>query len=58
MRNQYNASFKAKVAFKAIKGEKTMAQFGRRGVQPNQIGRWKAALLERLPDIFSGPGGN
>ena len=54
MRKQYEASFKAKVAFEAAKGEKTMAQLaGEYGVHPNQIGRWKAELLEKLPELFS-----
>lgn len=54
MRKQYEASFKAKVALEATKGEKTMAQLADEfGVHPNQIGRWKAELLEKLPDIFS-----
>jgi len=54
MRKQYEASFKAKVAFEAAKGEKTIAQLaGEYGVHPNQIGRWKAELLEKLPDLFS-----
>ena len=54
MWTQYEASFKAKVAFEAAKGEKTMAQLaGEYGVHPNQIGRWKAELLEKLPELFS-----
>ena len=54
MRKQYEASFKAKVALEAVKGEKTMAQLaGEFGVHPNQIGRWKAELLEKLPELFS-----
>ena len=54
MRRQYEASFKAKVAFEAAKGEKSMAQLaGEYGVHPNQIGRWKAELLEKLPELFS-----
>jgi len=53
MRKQYEASFKAKVALEAIKGEKTIAQLaGVFGVHSNQISRWKAELLEKLPDIF------
>jgi transposase len=54
MRKQYEASFKAKVALEAIKGEKTIAQLaGVFGVHPNQISRWKGELLEKLPDLFS-----
>jgi len=54
MRKQHEHSFKAKVALEAIKGEKTIAQLaGVFGVHPNQINRWKAELLDKLPDIFS-----
>ena len=54
MRKQYEASFKAKVALEALKGEKTMAQLASEyDVHPNQIGRWKAELLEKLPELFS-----
>jgi putative transposase len=54
MRKQYEASFKAKVALEALKGEKTMAQLaGEYDVHPNQIGRWKTELLEKLPELFS-----
>lgn len=54
MRKQYEGSFKAKVALEALKGEKTMAQLaGEYDVHPNQIGRWKTELLEKLPELFS-----
>jgi putative transposase len=54
MRKQYEASFKAKVALEALKGEKTMAQLaGEYDIHPNQIGRWKTELLEKLPELFS-----
>jgi len=54
MRKQYEASFKVKVALEAIKGEKIIAELaGEFGVIPNQIGRSKAELLEKLPEIFS-----
>jgi len=54
MRKQYEGSFKAKVALAALKGEKTIAQLaGEYDVHPNQIGRWKTELLEKLPELFS-----
>ena len=54
MRKQYEASFKAKVALEALKGEKTLAQLaGEFDIHPNQIGRWKAELLEKLPELFT-----
>ncbi len=53
-RKQYVASFKANVALEAVRGDKTMAQLvGEFGVHPNQSGRWKTELLEKLREIFS-----
>jgi putative transposase len=55
MKKAHDAALKAKVALEALKGERTMAQLSSQyGVHPNQIGRWKKELLERLPEIFSG----
>ena len=54
-RKRSNASFKAKVALEAIKGERTIAEISSEsGVHPNQISKWKKQALEELPDIFSG----
>jgi putative transposase len=54
MKKAHDAALKAKVALEALKGERTMAQLSSQyGVHPNQIGRWKKELLERLPEIFS-----
>lgn len=48
-----DAALKAKVAFEAAKGEKTIAQLASEyGVHPNQITKWKKKLLEELPGIF------
>jgi transposase-like protein len=49
-----DAALKAKIAFEAAKGEKTISQLASDyGVHPNQIGQWKEKLLEELPIIFS-----
>jgi transposase-like protein len=49
-----DAALKAKIAFEAAKGEKTITQLASEyGVHPNQIGQWKKKLLEELPMIFS-----
>lgn len=54
MRKRHDASFKAKVALEAVKGEKTIAQLSSEyGVHPNQIGQWRKRLLEELPALFS-----
>mgnify|MGYP001201929802 FL=1 len=56
-RRTHDASFKAKVALEAAKGEKTIAQLcGEYGVHSNQIGQWKKKLLKELPALFSGKG--
>jgi len=55
LRKRYNASFKAKVALEAIRGERTISEIASEtGVHPNQISKWKKQALEELPDIFSG----
>ena len=54
MRKAYDAIFKAKVAFEAAKGEKTMAQIASEfSVHPNQIRLWRNHLMEQLPELFS-----
>jgi len=54
MRRQHDAAFKAKVAFEAAKGEKTLAQLASEfDVHPNQIRQWRRHLLEMMPDLFS-----
>ena len=48
-----DAGLKAKVAFEAASGFKTIAQIASEyGVHPNQVGQWKKKLLEGLPEIF------
>ncbi len=54
LRRQHSAAFKAKVALKAVKGEKSIAQLSSKfGVHPNQISQWERHLLQELPGIFS-----
>ena len=50
----HSASFKAKVAIEAIKGEKTIAELASEfGVSPVQVSHWKKQFLEGAADIFS-----
>ena len=44
------ASFNAKVALAAGRGDKTLGELaGKFGVHPNQIGQWRKQLLENVP---------
>ena len=54
IRRSHSSAFKAKVAFEAMKKEKTMAQLSSEyGVHPNLINQWKRRMLAELPEIFS-----
>jgi len=55
MRRTHDAGLKAKVALEAIKGEKTVAEISSKYcIHPNQVGKWKKEVLERLPELFNG----
>ena len=50
----HDSAFKAKVAFEAAKGEKTISEIASiYEVHPNQVSAWKKEFLERLPEIFN-----
>jgi transposase-like protein len=53
-RRNHSATFKAKRALAAVKGEQTLVQLTARfDVHPNQISQWKAELLERAAEVFA-----
>jgi transposase len=55
-RRNHGATFKAQVAFAAVKGDKTMAELAEQfSVHPTQITEWKQQLLARAADVFGGP---
>ena len=52
-RRTHSATFKAKVALAAVKGERTLAELAQQfDVHPNQITEWKRQLQERAADVF------
>ena len=54
-RRKHSASFKAKVALEAVKGELTVVQLAaRHEAHPGQIQAWKKSLLEGAASIFGG----
>ncbi len=54
-RRNHSASFKARVALQAIRGEKTVAQIAaHHEVHATQVSVWKTELLENAAAIFGG----
>ena len=52
-RKQFTASFKAKVALEALKGEKSTSEIASHyKVHPTQVNQWKKQLLRSIPDAF------
>ncbi len=53
-RRSFGASFKAKVALAAVRGDKTTAEMASKfGVHANQISSWKRQLLEGATELFA-----
>lgn len=54
-RRNFSASFKAKVALEALKGDQTLAELAARyKVHPNLVTKWKRQAGEGLVSIFAG----
>ena len=52
-RKNHSPDFKAKVALEAIREEMTLAELSKKyGVQVNQIGTWKRAVIENMSSAF------
>ncbi len=55
-RRNHSASFKAKVALAAIRGDKTLVELAEQyDVHPNQISDWKQQVLDSASTVFEGP---
>jgi len=53
-RRNHSATFKAKVALAALKGDQTLVELSERfQIHPNQITEWKKQLLERAEEVFA-----
>ena len=53
MKKHYTAQQKAKIVIEILKEERSIAQIASEyGIHSNQLYKWKAQALERLPDIF------
>src|SRR5476649_1377669 len=54
-RRNHSASFKARIALEAIRGDKTVAEItAHHEVHPNQVTTWKTQALENMAGIFGG----
>jgi len=52
-RRNHSASFKAKVALAAIRGDKTLAELSKQfDVHQNQIQDWRRQLLDKADQVF------
>lgn len=58
-RRNHSASFKAKVAVAAIRGDKTLAELSEQfDVHQNQIQDWRRKLLDQAERVFDHGGGS
>lgn len=56
-RKKHRAEFKAKIAFEAAKGIKTLGQLASEfKIHPTQITTWKKTLMTQMPELFKSSG--
>ena len=54
MRRSFTASFKARCALEAIRGERSLSELASKyEVHPHQIRQWKKTLLTGVSEVFS-----
>jgi transposase-like protein len=54
-RRNHSATFKARVALEAIRGDRTVAEIAaHHEVRPNQVTSWKTQLLQSAASAFGG----
>jgi len=54
MRKSYTKDFKAKVAFEAMREDRTLTELSKvYDVHPNMIRKWKEQAIEALPEAFA-----
>lgn len=54
MRKKFEATFKAKVAIEALRGEKSLAELSSEfGVHPNKISKWKQDVIQGAAELFT-----
>jgi transposase len=52
-RKRYDAQFKAKIGFEAIRGIKTIQQIAKENqIHPTQVNQWKQTLLQEACGLF------
>ena len=55
-RRRYEASFKARVALAAVRGDKTLSEVASQfDVHGNLVSQWKRRLLTNVSRVFEGP---
>lgn len=53
-RRQFTAEFKARVAFEALRGDRSISQLAvHYKVHPNQITQWRKQLQQDAPKLFA-----
>jgi transposase-like protein len=53
MKKRYTTQQKARIVLEILKEERSVSQLAsEHGIHPNQLYKWKAQAIEKLPDVF------